>query len=156
MKEIAFVEQDVKVRFLKRTEACKSLLKVLKCLKCSSGGITYIFCSDESLLKINREYLNHDTLTDVITFDYTVPGQDFPGTNFQKSVKGKTRAVSGDIYISIDRIKENAKMFHVKHIDELNRVMIHGLLHLAGYKDKTAKEEREIHAKEDEMLATCF
>ncbi len=78
MKEIAFVEQDIKVRFLKRTEARESLLKVLRRLKCSSGGITYVFCSDKSLLKINREYLNHDTLTDVITFEYTLPGQDFP------------------------------------------------------------------------------
>ncbi len=156
MKEIAFVEQDVKVRFLKRIKARQSLLKVLNRLRCSSGGITYIFCSDDSLLKINREYLNHDTLTDIITFDYTLPGSDFPGENFQKSAKGKLKVVAGDIYISIDRIKENAEMFHVKHIDELNRVMIHGLLHLAGYKDKTAREEKEIHAKEDEMLKTCF
>ncbi len=76
--------------------------------------------------------------------------------DFQKSARKKTKVVAGDIYISIDRIRDNAKMFHVKHIDELNRVMIHGLLHLAGYKDKTSKEEKEIHAKEDEMLATCF
>lgn len=156
MKEIAFVEQDVKVRFLKRTDARESLLKVLKRLKCSSGGITYIFCSDKALLKINSEYLNHDTLTDVITFDYTMPGDSFPMFNSNSLEKGKGRIVSGDIYISIDRIKENAEMFHVKHIDELNRVMIHGILHLAGFKDKTPEEEREIHIKEDEMLKTCF
>lgn len=204
MNGITFIEQDCRVGFMRRNDTRESLLKVLKRLNCTSAGITYIFCSDEYLLEINRNYLNHDTLTDVITFDYTLSGQEFPGEEILKSFlfsdsetskeksqisnsdKGKEnsvktstgrgsclcssgqqkkvsgnrapnfRPVSGDIYISIDRIKENAKMFHVKHIDELNRVMVHGLLHLAGYEDKTPEKEKAIHEKEDEMLATCF
>lgn len=205
MNGITFIEQDCRVGFMRRNDTRESLLKVLKRLNCTSAGITYIFCSDEYLLEINRNYLNHDTFTDVITFDYTLSGKEFPGEEIFraflplgskvqmegektiKSGKGKKaasnilsgkqaclgsvgarkgtiatqkeialRPVSGDIYISIDRIKENAKMFHVKHIDELNRVMVHGILHLAGYKDKTPAEEKKIHEKEDEMLATCF
>lgn len=159
MKEITFIEQDFKVGFMRRNETRARLLKVLERLGCVSTGITYVFCSDEYLLKVNKEYLDHDTLTDVITFDYTLTDEDFPmGDSFLSDrSRGKNRRpVSGDIYISIERIKENAKMFHVKHIDELNRVMIHGLLHLAGYKDKTPEEEKAIHEKEDEMLAACF
>lgn len=205
MNGITFIEQDCRVGFMRRNDTRESLLKVLKRLGCTSAGITYIFCSDEYLLEINRNYLNHDTFTDVITFDYTLSGKKFPGEEIFraflplgskaqmeggktiKSDKGKKatpnilsgkqaclssvgarkginatqkeialRPVSGDIYISIDRIKENAKMFHVKHIDELNRVMVHGILHLAGYEDKTPEKEKAIHKKEDEMLATCF
>ena len=158
MKEITFIEQDCRVGFMRRNDTRACLLKVLKRLGCVSSGITYIFCSDQYLLKVNREYLNHDTFTDVITFDYTLPGDAFPIGLSEKSGKtaSKYRPVSGDIYISVERIKENARKFQVRNIDELNRVMIHGLLHLAGYKDKSPKEEKAIHEKEDEMLATCF
>ena len=158
MKEINFIEQDCRVGFMRRNDTRASLLKVLKRLGCVSSGITYIFCSDKYLLKVNREYLQHDTFTDIITFDYTLPGDTFPikpGKATEKA-SGKYRPVSGDIYISVERVKENARHFGVRQIDELNRVLIHGLLHLAGYKDKTPKEEKAIHQKEDEMLATCF
>ena len=156
MKEITFIEQDCRVGFMRRNDTRACLLKVLKRLGCVSSGITYIFCSDEYLLKVNREYLNHDTFTDVITFDYTLPGDAFPISATGGKTASKYRPVSGDIYISVERIKENARKFQVRNIDELNRVMIHGLLHLAGYKDKTPKEEKAIHEKEDEMLAACF
>lgn len=159
MENITFNEQDVKVPFLKRRTARESLRRVLETLGFEPGTINYIFCSDKYLLKINRQYLNHDTYTDIITFAYSE--MDLTGEGFgfaEEGVKGVKRKnrLSGDIYISVPRIKENAKLFHVKQIDELNRVLVHGLLHLAGYKDKTPKEEALMHKMEDKMLASCF
>ena len=159
MENITFNEQDVKVPFLKRRTARESLRRVLETLGFEPGTVNYIFCSDKYLLKINRQYLNHDTYTDIITFAYSE--QDLTGEGFGfaeewvKGAKQKNR-LSGDIYISVPRIKENAKLFHVKQIDELNRVLVHGLLHLVGYKDKTPKEEALMHKMEDKMLASCF
>ena len=98
--------------------------------------LNFIFCSDAYLHKINVEYLGHDTFTDVITFPYA---------------EGKT--IEGDIFISIDRIKENSKSFEVSFEDELHRVMIHGTLHLLGYLDKTAEDKTQMTEKENEYLA---
>lgn len=97
--------------------------------------LNYIFCDDDYLLKINQDYLQHDYLTDIITFDY---------------VSGKN--VSGDLYISIDRVKENAKEFNVSFENELKRVMVHGVLHLMGYSDKTETATVEMRAKEEEKI----
>ncbi len=99
------------------------------------GHIDYIFCSDDYLLGLNLEYLNHDTLTDIITFDYTY---------------GKN--ISGDIFISTDRVAENAESFAVGFSNELLRVMSHGLLHLMGYGDKTEKESAIMRQKEEEKM----
>lgn len=99
------------------------------------GHIDYIFCSDDYLLGLNLEYLNHDTLTDIITFDYT---------------NGKN--ISGDIFISTDRVVENAESFAVGFSNELLRVMSHGLLHLMGYGDKTEKESAIMRQKEEEKM----
>lgn len=99
------------------------------------GDITLVFCSDDYLLKVNQEYLDHDYYTDIITFDYSE--DDF---------------VSGDLFISIDRVKENAETNNVSFINELNRVVVHGVLHLCGYKDKSESEERTMRSKEDQML----
>lgn len=99
------------------------------------GPLDYIFCTDEYLLKINKEYLNHDTFTDIITFDYT---------------DGNT--LSGDIFISTDRVKENAVTFNVDFENELRRVMSHGILHLVGFGDKTPEEKKAMRAKEDEKI----
>ena len=96
------------------------------------GNINYIFCDDEYLLKLNLEYLHHDTLTDIITFDY---------------VDGTT--LHGDIYISIERVKENSVIFSVPFEQELHRVLSHGLFHLGGYKDKTDEEAAVMRQKED-------
>lgn len=101
-----------------------------------TGEINYIFCDDDCLLKKNIKYLNHNTLTDIISFDYT-----------EKNI------ISGDIFISIDRVKENAKDLGHLFEDELCRVMIHGVLHYCGYKDKTEKEQTEMTAKEDYYLS---
>lgn len=99
------------------------------------GEITFIFCSDEYLLKLNQDYLKHDTLTDIITFDYSMDD-----------------LVSGDIYISIPRVTENADIFKCSFQDELHRVMIHGVLHLLGYKDKTPNNKAIMRGKEDYYL----
>ena len=87
------------------------------------GELVYNFCSDETLLKINKEFLNHDTLTDVITFDYCINSE-----------------VSGEVFISTERVRENAKEYQQSFDQEKRRVMIHGVLHLCGYKDKTDKD----------------
>ena len=97
--------------------------------------LSFVFCDDMDLLDKNRKYLNLDTLTDILTFDYT-----------------ENKNISGDIYISIDRVKENAKTYKVTFENELNRVMIHGILHLLGYKDESEKEKGIIRAKEDFYL----
>lgn len=171
MGKISFYEEDVHLRYLKRIPARESLMNVIACLDCQCGDINYVFCSDGYLYKMNKEYLNHDTLTDIITFDYTSESDesqddfiakfcsemplDSDGEKEQKSSPSQ-KILSGDIYISLDRIRENAGKFHVEQIDELNRVMVHGVLHLAGYKDKTPDEEKQMHYMEDKMLATCF
>ncbi len=100
------------------------------------GEINYIFCDDDYLLKVNQDYLQHDYYTDIITFDY---------------VKGKT--ISGDIFVSLPRISDNASALSKNFEDELHRVLAHGILHLCGYKDKTEAEEREMRSKEDFYLS---
>ena len=100
------------------------------------GDVTIIFCSDDYLLEVNREHLNHDYYTDIITFDYSV----FP-------------IVSGDLFISVDRVKENATDFNVSFEHELHRVIIHGFLHLCGYFDKTNEDEMLMRSKENQALS---
>ncbi|MBC9812059.1 rRNA maturation RNase YbeY [Crocinitomicaceae bacterium CZZ-1] len=99
------------------------------------GDISLIFTSDEHLLTVNQQYLDHDYYTDIITFDYSE--DDF---------------VSGDLFISVDRVSENAVENNVSFLHELNRVVVHGVLHLCGYKDKSESEEQMMRAKEDQML----
>ena len=99
------------------------------------GEINYIFCNDSYLNKVNQEFLNHDTFTDIISFDYTL---------------GKE--VGGDIFISTERVLENAEKFNEVFENELYRVMIHGILHFMGYKDKTKKEKTLMRTKEDEKI----
>lgn len=99
------------------------------------GDLNVIFCSDEYLLELNRTHLKHDYYTDIITFDYC-----------------DADVVSGDLFISVDRVKENATSLSISFMDELHRVCVHGLLHLCGYGDKSDEEEILMRAKEDEML----
>lgn len=99
------------------------------------GNLCFIISTDEKVLQINEEYLGHTDLTDVITFDYTVGNE-----------------IHGDIFISLDRVKENAEKYSVKEEEEMRRVMVHGVLHLTGYKDKTPEEKKKIRQKEDEKL----
>lgn len=100
------------------------------------GEITYVFCDDVYLLKVNQDYLQHDYYTDIITFDY---------------VKGKT--ISGDIFVSLQRISDNASTLSNSFEKELQRVIAHGVLHLCGYKDKTEEEEKLMRSKEDYYLS---
>ena len=97
--------------------------------------LSYIFCDDAYLLEINKEYLNHNTYTDIITFDYSTPN-----------------SISGDLFISIERVKDNAQKFGISVVEELRRVMVHGVLHLLGYKDKEESEIAEMRLKEEEKL----
>lgn len=99
------------------------------------GEVNYIFCDDDYLLQVNRDYLQHDYYTDIITFDY---------------VKGKT--ISGDIFVSLPRISDNSAIHSTDSHSEFHRVLAHGLLHLCGYKDKTDQEISEMRQKEDFYL----
>lgn len=101
----------------------------------TEGEINYIFCDDDYLLEINQQYLNHDTLTDIISFDYSLGNE-----------------IHGDIYISIERVKDNAVDFNVSFEEELKRVLAHGVLHYCGYKDKTEVDEQMMRSKEDEKI----
>lgn len=111
------------------------LMSVISAENCSISEINYIFCDDDYLHKLNVEFLEHDTLTDVIGFDYSVGKQ-----------------LEGDIFISTERVADNAKDLELSFNDELCRVMVHGLLHFCGYKDKTSEEAKEMRSKEDSYL----
>lgn len=99
------------------------------------GDINYIFCDDAYLLEINKKYLNHDTLTDIITFDYS-----------------NAKTLSADIYISTERVEDNARIFEEEFFNELLRVMSHGVLHLCGFMDKSKKESSLMRLKEEEKI----
>ena len=134
---IHFFKETVIFRFNNKTEIQEWIIKAIKSEKKSLENLNFIFCSDKHLRKINKTYLNHDYFTDIITFD-------------NSSAKGE---IEGDIFISIDRVLINAKAFKVSFKDELHRVIIHGVLHLLGYSDKTDKSQKEMRAMEDRWLA---
>jgi len=99
------------------------------------GEINYIFCDDEYLLNLNEQYLDHDTLTDIISFDYSIGNE-----------------IHGDVFISTERVLENAADFKVTFEEELQRVLVHGVLHYCGYKDKSEADEQLMRSKEDEKI----
>ena len=140
LEELPYWEtiQDVfeNINIISLSDATKNwLINLIKNEQKKVGEINYIFCDDEYLLKVNRDFLQHDYYTDIITFDY---------------VKGKT--IAGDIFVSLPRISENAET-HSKDFNlELHRVLAHGILHLCGYKDKTEEEIKEMRNKEDYYL----
>ena len=103
------------------------------------GDVTYIFCSAERLLEMNRQFLGHDDFTDVFTFDYS-------------DRKGE-RVVAGDIFIDVETVADNARIYGATKLHEMRRVVVHGLLHLCGQKDKTPRTERQMHRKEDKYFA---
>ncbi len=104
-----------------------------------TGEINFIFCDDDYLLKLNVAFLDHDTLTDIISFDYTMGN-----------------LISGDVYISIPRVMDNASIFNTSFQNELHRVIIHGILHYCGYKDKSEDEKLIMRSKEDEYLSVLI
>lgn len=140
MKEesIHFFTEDTTYQLRQRTEIRSWLKSIAKKEKYSILELNYIFCSDEYLLQINNDFLDHDYYTDIITFD-------------NSEVKGK---IEGDIFVSIDRVRDNAQQQKTSLKDELHRVLAHGLLHLTGYKDKTSEESKTMRKKEDTALAS--
>lgn len=133
---IHFFEEDINAR-LNRKKSHKDWLK--NCIAAEKGikeKINFIFCDDAYLLSINKEYLQHDTYTDIITFDLST----------------KEDLLIADIFISVERVADNAAKFNVAYDQELRRVMVHGVLHLLGYKDKSKKDQEQMRAKENEYL----
>jgi len=126
LKERTQLKQFIKALFIKEKAALKSL--------------AYIFCSDEYLLQINKDFLKHDFYTDVITFD----------------LSSSKKEIEGEVYLSVDRIKDNAKNMGVSFTEELHRVIFHGALHLCGYKDKTKADGAIMRTKEDHYLGRYF
>ncbi|MCW3103513.1 MAG: rRNA maturation factor [Bacteroidetes bacterium] len=135
---ITFHTEDIKFSLKNKAILKKWISSVIEKKKRKIGDLNFIFCSDEHLLGINKQYLDHDTYTDIITFDYSKEDVKLP--------------VSGDIFISIDRVKENAGKFSKSFENELHRIIIHGTLHLLGYKDKTKAAKEEMTMEEDKCL----
>jgi probable rRNA maturation factor len=127
--------EDVQLNSFNEAKTKAWITRSIETEKKRVGELNYIFCSDQYLIKINQDYLNHDTFTDIVTFNYV-----------------ENNVISGDLFISIDRVKENSIEFKSSFSQELNRVLIHGVLHLIGYNDKSTKEAQEIRAKEDFYL----
>jgi probable rRNA maturation factor len=135
VRDIAFQVQDVQFTLKNKQVIRQWIAEVAANEGFSIAPINYIFCSDAHLLDMNKQFLNHNYFTDIITFDYT---------------EGKR--LSGDIFISIDRVADNAKTYKTTFEVELHRVIIHGVLHLMGYKDITPADEKKMRSKENSAL----
>lgn len=132
---IQFFSEDVPFPSLKKRATSSWIKCVIGLEEKSVGDISFIFCSDNYLLDVNRKYLQHDYFTDIITFDYV-----------------ENSRISGDIFISVDRVKDNSMKFNTSFDDELHRIFIHGVLHLLGYKDKRKEDKKLMTEKEDFYL----
>ena len=137
MPSISFFEEDISFKLKNKAHVRQWITFAIQNEGFKLKELSYIFCSDNYLLQINQQYLDHDTYTDIITFD-----------NSESS-----GIVASDIFISIDRIRENAAKFNVAETTELHRVIIHGVLHLLGYKDKSATDKQKMTEKEDYYLS---
>ncbi len=133
---IYFSSENIKFDLRGKLKVKKWITDLVKAQNKKVGDISYLFCDDAYLIEVNRTYLDHDTYTDIITFDY---------------VEGDT--ISGDILISVERVKENAQLFNTTFDQELHRVIIHGVLHLLGQGDKTEAEADQMRKKEEAALA---
>ena len=132
---ILYEKYDVSFPKIKRRETSRWIKQVIDRLNKKPGNITYIFCSEDEILRINQSYLNHDYYTDIITFDYS-----------------EGNKISGDLFISVETVKTNSEKFKTDYEEELRRVMIHGILHLCGYKDDTSENKKKMKQKEDEAI----
>jgi rRNA maturation RNase YbeY len=132
---ILYNKADVPFPEIKRRAISCWVKHIIAFYEKRTGDINYIFCSDDEILRINKQYLNHDYYTDIITFDYT-----------------ENDIISGDLFISLDTVKSNAEELGTDYQEELHRVMIHGILHLCGFKDKTTEEGKLMRKREDEAL----
>ena len=140
MQKVFFHYADRTLSVKGKTKIKEAVLSIFKEEKVALHRIDYIFCSDEYLLEINREFLNHDYYTDIVSFE----------------LSKKDEPAEGDIYISIDRIRDNALSLGEPLYKELHRVIFHGALHLCGYKDKTRSQSLEMRNKEEEYLSLYF
>jgi probable rRNA maturation factor len=134
---IHFFYEDIDFHFTAIRQTKSWLKDVIRAENKQLGELNYVFCSDAFLTNINLQFLHHNTLTDIITFD----------------TSEALNLIEGEIYISINRVNENAKKFKASFDHELNRVMVHGVLHLAGYSDKTSKQKKIMRKKEDAYLS---
>ncbi|HZL11112.1 MAG TPA: rRNA maturation RNase YbeY [Prolixibacteraceae bacterium] len=132
---VMYFSEDVPFPQLKKRRTSNWIKEVIISEEKRVGDISFIFCSDNYLLEVNKKYLDHDYFTDIITFDYVEDGQ-----------------INGDIFISIDRVTENSKDFNTTLDNELHRILVHGILHLLGYKDKIDKDKIIMTEKEDYYL----
>lgn len=133
---INYQAEDIKEPAIKKRAISAWIKKVAKIYNREIGDISYIFCSDAKILDVNKQYLNHDYYTDVITFDYS-----------------ENNTISGDIFISLDTVKTNAEKFATDPDEELKRVIIHGILHLCGLKDKSEEDSKNMTQSENQALA---
>lgn len=133
---ITYNAENVKFPKIKRRETTAWIKRVAASYGRKVGEIGYLFCDDEKILEVNREYLQHDYYTDIITFDYD-----------------EDDIISGDLVISLDTVKSNAELFHKNYDEELHRVIIHGILHLCGINDKEPGEREIMEAAENKALA---
>lgn len=140
MSEVRFFYKEVSPIISKRKSLQSFLVGLFKKEKKKLAQLNYVFCSDEALLQINKEYLQHDYYTDIITFDLSASNQE----------------ISGEIYISVDRVRDNALSLGTTLREEIHRVVFHGALHLVGYGDKSPKEIISMRAKEDHYLKLYF
>ena len=138
MPAISFFEEDINYKLKNKALVRQWIKDTIVAEGFKLKELNYIFCSDAYLLAINQQYLNHDTYTDIITFDYSKENNQLP--------------ISGDIFISIERVKENALKYSGSFENELNRIIIHGILHLLGHKDKTKADKSEMTKQEENCL----
>ncbi len=137
LKDISFFSEDIAYTLKEKAKVREWIHSAIQAEGFKRvSELNFIFCSDEYLLDINKEYLNHDTYTDIVTFDSSEDEE----------------VIAGDIFISIERVRENAAKFKVPERDELHRVIIHGVMHLCGYLDKKKEEKERMTAKENEYL----
>jgi probable rRNA maturation factor len=134
---IYFFSEEINFNLPKKKKTKEWINKILLVENKELGNLNFVFCSDKYLCEINLKYLNHDFLTDIITFDFSE----------------KSNEISGDLFISIERVKENSRTYNSSFISELYRVIGHGVLHLIGYNDKTPEEALIIRSKEDYYLS---
>lgn len=136
---VQYQTDDCRYRLPRKRRTTAWLRQVARSEGYELGEVTYIFCSAERLLAMNRQYLGHDYYTDVITFDY--------------SDRRGTRTISGDVFIDVETVADNARRYGVSRLDEMRRVIVHGVLHLCGQGDKTPRTNAQMHRKEDKYLA---
>lgn len=137
MSEINFFNEDIDFKLENQTDINQWILRITKDNSFIINQLNYIFCSDNYLLEINRTYLSHDFLTDIITFDNS----------------DEANIIEADLFISLERVKDNADSLGTDFCNELNRVLIHGVLHLLGWDDKTQEDKVEMREKEDACLS---